>query len=967
MSAASTWPGQELAAQRVVARRRPGMLGGFIVIGKDAAFGSTVRRMAAPRRVFLSHTSELRKFPERPRSFVAAAEAGVARACDAVADMAYFTARDGKPADYCAQQVGSCDLYVGIIGFRYGSPVRDRPEVSYTELEFDAAGSAELPRLVFLLDEGAAALPLPRACQFDAEYEDRQQGFRRRLLDSGLTVQRVSSPDQLELLVFQALRDTRPDQDEDAEGLGSAGLPGPPRLVGRDGLLGGVLAGLLALPPLAVPILGAPGIGKSAICLTALHQPSVAERFGARRWFVRCDGASDAATLLAAVAAELGVASQGPEPLLPRVCAALDGGPGALALDNLETPWTVDPLAVEELLGRLAAVPGVALVVTMRGSARPGGLGWAEAVAVPPLVLPDARRMFLPVAGARFAADPDLDGLLAAIDGVPLAVELLGHAAQGQPGLAELRQRWARERVGLLQRLGGGRRELSVPVSVELSLHDPRMTPPGRRLLALLGQLPDGIAHHDLATLLPQAGLGAAGVLRQVGLAFDEADRLRVLAPVRDHVAAAHPPEPVDLDRAVGHYCALAHTVGRQVGAEGGAEAAQRMLAETGNLARMLDQAIAQRRLDRVVDAVVGLVGYLRLTGATLPGPLDAAGAAVEAAGDHRQQARLHEVLGDLALDRSDHDAARARYEQALPLFQRVGDVRGEAYCINRLGDLALRRSDHDAARARYEQALPLYQRAGDVLGEAYCVKGLGDVALERSDHDAARARYEQALPLYRRVGDVLGEANCVRRLGELALERADHDSARARLEEALPLYRRVGSVLGEANCISGLGELALARSDHDTARARFEEALPLYRRVGDVRGEANCIGMLGDLALRRSDHDAARTRYEHALPLYQRVGDVLGEASCIKGLGDLALARSDHDAARICYEEALALYERIKEPYSIGAAQTRLARLAAPGPAREQRLAAARQAWMSIDRPDLVETLDEEPEADDI
>jgi tetratricopeptide (TPR) repeat protein len=867
--------------------------------------------------VFLSHSSELRQFPEQPRSFVAAAEAAVARAGDAVADMAYFSARDDRPADYCAQQVQACDLYVGVIGFRYGSPVRDRPEVSYTELEFQAAGRAGLPRLVFLLDE-RAVLPLPRDYTFDATYEDRQQAFRRRLRDSGLTVQRVADPDQLELLVYQALRESQPHRPEAA--VGAAGLPGPPRLVGREDLLAGVLAGLLGVPAAPVPVLGPPGIGKSAICLAALHESQVIDRFGVRRWFVRCDGASDAVTLLAAVAAELGVARQGSERLLPRVSAVLGGGPGVLALDNLETPWAPDPLAVEELLGRLVGVPGVALLVTMRGMARPGGVAWAETVAVPPLVLPDARRVFLQVAGARFATDPDMDGLLGTVDGVPLAVELLGYAAQGQPELAELRQRWQQERVGLLERLGGGRRELSVAVSIELSLKDPRMTSEGQRLLALLGQLPDGIAQDDLTTLLPSVGRRAAATLRHVGLVFDEADRLRTLAPVRDHVESAHAPELADLDRAVSHYCQLAGTVGSRVGAEGGAEAARRILAETGNVSRMLDQAIGAGRLDQVVAAVVGLVEYLRFTGTALPGLLEAARAAVDRAGTDAQRAGLHTALGNLARDRSDHDTAHAHYQRALRLHQQVGNARGEADCIVGLGDIAQWRSDHDTAQVHYQRALRLHQQVGNARGEAGCILRLGDLALGRSDYDAAESHYQQATPLFQQVGAARGEAACIQRLGSLAL----------------------------------------ARSDLDTAHARFQEAIPLYQRIGSVFGEANCVKGLADLALARTDQDAAQTNYQQALQLYRQVGEVLGEANCIKGLGNVALARSDHDTAQARFREALALYERIRDPYSIGLAQHRLASLAPPGPQRDQHLAAARAAWLSIDRPELVETLDQ-------
>ena len=320
--------------------------------------------------------------------------------------------------------------------------------------------------------------------------------------------------------------------------------PKPARCIGRDQEVEALVGALLAGEPTLV--IGAAGIGKSTVCLQALHDARIVGRFGVRRYFVRLDGAATTEDMLASIGATLGISRH--QARISNLIGHLAAAPAALALDNLETPWQVATLETEAALAELAAVPGVALAVTFRRGHQPGGPAWRPADAIRPLGGEDARRVFLAIAGHRHAADLRLGNLLTALDGVPLAIELLAHAAQAEPDLDGVWQRWQTERTAMLKRGRGAHRLLNSRLA-QLSIAGPSMTVPARRLMSLLALLPDGIARRDLEKLLPGFGNSAAATLRQVALAFDEARSLRMLVPIREHAAAHHPPAPQDLVR----------------------------------------------------------------------------------------------------------------------------------------------------------------------------------------------------------------------------------------------------------------------------------------------------------------------------------------------------------------------------------------------------------------------------------
>lgn len=244
-------------------------------------------------RVFVSHTSELAQYPTGGQSYVDAVERAVAMAGHVFVDMRDFPSIDGAPADVCVKRVAGCDVYVAILGTRYGSPVRDRPEVSYTELEFDTATANKIHRLVFVVDTDADGLGLPPSALIDHEYGARQEAFRRRAKDQDLTAQPFKNPDDLRALVFQSLRERADRLAEETTTRVNAGIereqqPAEPQRVRETKFVNvapmtaptsfqdrhvetGLLARFLADPALRViTVVGRGGIGKTAMVCRVL-------------------------------------------------------------------------------------------------------------------------------------------------------------------------------------------------------------------------------------------------------------------------------------------------------------------------------------------------------------------------------------------------------------------------------------------------------------------------------------------------------------------------------------------------------------------------------------------------------------------------------------------------------------------------------------------------------------------------
>ena len=919
-------------------------------------------------RVFISHTSELRKYPEGEKSYIHAVERAIFRAGHAVADMADFPSTNASPAEECIRRVQECDVYIGVLSARYGSPVRDRPELSYTELEYQTATEAGIPRLMFIMDMDADDLGIPLRELLDRQYGDRQDAFRARL--EGMA-QRFTGPDQLALLVFHSLQHEKDEQAEKArqrmaEKIERERQPAPQpaaraaKFINRPPVTApdwfqdrvvetGLIADWLVDPSTRmITVTGRGGIGKTAmVCrllkaLEAGHLPGLAQEQEQEQATTNVGGIvylsptgdhevgyphliNDLCKLLPPDTAQIIQAHyqdphNSPAHMMRAVLSALPRGDGPVIvlLDNLESVMdtahgclTEGPL--QEALETVLRAPEHPLKILITTRLAPTCLLEVQPGAQQQIWLEEGLG---PVDARTVLRELDQGGALGLESAADEVLDQLHEHTRGFPRALE----------AIKGILAANRPKLTPQNLVERT----RNLPKNQVVEALVGQAYQALDTKDQQVLRSLAVYPSPVAAVGVDFLLQPYDPTVNTTPVLDRLVrwqlARYDPDhdhyylhPVDRDYArtrIPHNdpdaTEPAYTLAALQARAADYYARIRKPRATWH---SIDDVNAQRaefelrcdtgRYDTAADVLADIDGDLQTWG------------------HYRTVAELHSrlhghlanpdqkmrhllSLGNCQYSLGNYPEAIDLYTDLLDLAQANVDPWHRAAALTGLGNCHYALDHYPKAIELHTEALTINLELGHAAGEATNLGNLGSCHYAQGNYPKAIELHTQALTINGQVGHRDGEAGNLGNLGSCQASLGNYARAVELHTQALTIHRELGNRDGEAGNLSSLGACHAAQGNYPKAVELHTQALTIHREIGNRSGEAGDLGDLGACHADLGNYPNAIELHTQAWTIHREIGD---RAGISRHLANRAICRSsvgDYSQAMADSEHAL-------------------------------------------------------------
>jgi predicted ATPase len=771
-------------------------------------------------------------------------------------------ARPHPPRSLYRAYLAQSDIFVGLYWQSYGWVAPDE-QVSGLEDEYRLSG--RMPHLIYI--KHPAPDRDPRLDELLRSIRDDDHSSYRAFEKPGELADLIVA--DLATLLADRFDASRASTPAVAQGAPST-IPAPyTTLVGRaaehDRLIG-----MLSTPGVRiVTITGPGGIGKSRLAIDVAETIAASGREVA---FATLEAVTSPERVTSAIARAVGVRETGDEPLVTKLVTALSGRDLLLVIDNMEHLLDATP----ELVTLITRLPHLQLLVTSRSPLRvraertfelgpldvpePDASSGDAAASSAVALFVDRAMATNPAFRLTESSTADIAGIVRALDGVPLAIELAAARTRTMPPREIL------ERLdSALSLLVGGARDLperqrTVRSTIEWSVRllDSPTTAAFEALSVFSGPFSfeaaeavlDGVDGADAFTaieaLIDASLLGQHD--RDGERVFSMLVLVRAFARERAEREAAASLTAQARERWVSYYIALARQAPSRLRGPGQLGWMRRLDAESENLASVMRYLLDSSgtdaaSLDEAAEYawslylylwVAGLLGVVRDWMAEL---LERAGRAGIPLAPRTEAIALYYTRAVAFWQDPDLDV-RPGLERSATLFDQADEPFGAALArvSLALGHLAAPSgADVVAARGVLERSLEGFTRAGDAWGQAMAHVTLGRIDLAVQDIPAAAAHFDESCRLAAEAGEMLGLVIAQHTRGWPKLYTGDIEGAEEDFAEALDMSLAMGHDDGIAYGLQGLAGVRAAQGNAEQTGLLLGAAQRLRRRTGLV------------------------------------------------------------------------------------------------------------------------------------
>ena len=562
-------------------------------------------------------------------------------------------------------------------------------------------------------------------------------------------------------------------------------------------------------------LIGAGGIGKTSIALTALHDDRIKQRFGEERRFIRCDQFPATRNhFLRRLSQVIGAGIKNPENL-GSLRPFLSSKEMFIVLDNAESildPQGTDAREIHADIDELTRFSNICVCITSRISTVPPD---CETLEVPKLSPAAASDTFYRIYKHGDRSD-SINDILEQLDFHPLSITLLATVAQQSKwGTDRLIAEWDRQRTGVLRL----RYSESLAATIELSLGSlmfQELGPDARSLLEVVAFFPQGVNENNTDWLFPTIP-DIENILDgfcMLSLAYRHNEFITMLAPLRDYLRPKDPGSSRLLNATKEIY--FGRLSGEIRSSEPGFEEARWITTEDVNVEHLLDVfTTTDPNSKSVWEACFKFLGQLYWQKPRLV----TLGPKIEALADDNPSkarylfalARLLELVGNLV-------ECKRLLSHSLKLWREQGDDFRVAIALRDLSHINRGMGLYGEGIPQAEEASEIFKRFGAVVRQAESLISLAWLLCKAEQLDAAEETGSRAINLLLEKGAELQVCQAHRIIGEIHRSKGETKKAIHHFEVAL-------GIASSLNVVDELFWISCALSTLSYDEGRFEDA----------------------------------------------------------------------------------------------------------------------------------------------